>query len=130
MVNKFKYACVFTKTISGVVCVSCGLYLTVNLYAHLEVFFCNHIYAKSLFLSLSFSPSPSLPLSLFLSLSLSGHNDRVGAIVFHPQATVSHSSSSLSLASCAADGSVCLWDLEKYIDISFHIKLVYVCYIS
>jgi U4/U6 small nuclear ribonucleoprotein PRP4 len=45
--------------------------------------------------------------------SLKGHSDRAGAIVFHPQATLSMSTSSLSLASCAADGSVCLWNLES-----------------
>ena len=43
-----------------------------------------------------------------------GHNDRVGAIVFHPEATLSLGYSSVSMASCAADGSVCLWDLERY----------------
>ncbi len=47
-------------------------------------------------------------------LPLLGHNDRVGAIVFHPEATLSLGSSSISMASCAADGSVCLWDLERY----------------
>ena len=59
----------------------------------------------------------SLPLSLSLSLSLSpsGHKDRVGAIVFHPQANLSIDSSSLSLASCAADGSVCLWNTERWV---------------
>ena len=42
-----------------------------------------------------------------------GHNERAGAIVFHPEATTSLSPSSASMASCAADGSVCLWDLER-----------------
>jgi U4/U6 small nuclear ribonucleoprotein PRP4 len=44
---------------------------------------------------------------------LRGHNERVGAIVFHPQATLSQSTTSLNMASCAADGTVCLWDLEQ-----------------
>lgn len=43
-----------------------------------------------------------------------GHNDRVGAIVFHPQSTLSLSPSSpVNMASCAADGSVVLWNLKK-----------------
>ena len=45
--------------------------------------------------------------------TLRGHNERVGAIVFHPECTLSLTPSVLNLASCAADGSVCLWDLEK-----------------
>ena len=45
---------------------------------------------------------------------LRGHNDRVGAIVFHPQATQGLSETSLGLASCAADGSVYLWNLTRY----------------
>ena len=45
--------------------------------------------------------------------TLRGHNERVGAIVFHPESTLSLTPSVLNLASCAADGSVCLWDLEK-----------------
>ena len=44
---------------------------------------------------------------------LRGHNDRVGAIAFHPQATVGLSETSLGLASCAADGSVYLWNLTR-----------------
>ncbi|XP_065916207.1 U4/U6 small nuclear ribonucleoprotein Prp4-like [Dysidea avara] len=44
---------------------------------------------------------------------LRGHNDRVGAIVFHPQATLGLSETSLGLASCAADGSVYLWNLTS-----------------
>ena len=46
--------------------------------------------------------------------ALRGHNERAGAIVWHPQATLSLSPSSLNLASCAADGSIALWDLERY----------------
>ena len=45
--------------------------------------------------------------------TLRGHNERVGAIVFHPQSTLSLAPSVLNLASCAADGSVCLWNLER-----------------
>ena len=44
-----------------------------------------------------------------------GHNERTGAIVFHPQATLSLPPSALSMASCAADGSVCLWNLERWL---------------
>lgn len=55
---------------------------------------------------------------------LRGHNDRVGAIVFHPQATVGLSETSLGLASCAADGSVYLWNLTRYVTIYRLIKPV------
>ncbi|MCG8626607.1 MAG: WD40 domain-containing protein [Proteobacteria bacterium] len=44
---------------------------------------------------------------------MAGHNERAGAIAFHPQATISLPPSTLALASCAADGSVCLWNLER-----------------
>ncbi len=42
-----------------------------------------------------------------------GHNERVGAIVFHPEATKSLSPLAVSMASCAADGSVALWNMEQ-----------------
>ena len=52
------------------------------------------------------------PVCAFL-FSTQGHNERAGAIVFHPEATMSLSPLSASMASCAADGSVCLWNMEK-----------------
>uniref|UniRef100_A0A673AYS1 U4/U6 small nuclear ribonucleoprotein Prp4-like n=1 Tax=Sphaeramia orbicularis TaxID=375764 RepID=A0A673AYS1_9TELE len=42
-----------------------------------------------------------------------GHNTNVGAVVFRPQAGVSLDQSDVSLASCAADGSVKLWNLDS-----------------
>ncbi|KAK5878225.1 hypothetical protein CesoFtcFv8_023653 [Champsocephalus esox] len=45
--------------------------------------------------------------------TLRGHNTNVGAIVFRPQAGVSLDQSDVSLASCAGDGSVKLWNLER-----------------
>nr|DBA21248.1 TPA: hypothetical protein GDO54_017922 [Pyxicephalus adspersus] len=42
-----------------------------------------------------------------------GHNTNVGAIVFHPKSTVSLDEKDVNLASCAADGSVKLWNLES-----------------
>ncbi|KFW93085.1 U4/U6 small nuclear ribonucleoprotein Prp4, partial [Phalacrocorax carbo] len=45
--------------------------------------------------------------------TLRGHNTNVGAIVFHPKATVSLDKKDVNLASCAADGSVKLWSLES-----------------
>ena len=44
---------------------------------------------------------------------LRGHQDRVGAVVFHPRATIDLSPTAVNLASCASDGSVCLWSLER-----------------
>lgn len=44
---------------------------------------------------------------------LRGHNERVGAIVFHPQATLSLEESSPCMASCAADGTVLLWSMTS-----------------
>lgn len=38
----------------------------------------------------------------------------MGAVVFRPQAGVSLSQSDVSLASCAADGTVKLWNLERW----------------
>ena len=44
-----------------------------------------------------------------------GHNCNVGAIVFHPQATLQLDSTSCCMASCGQDGSVKLWNLVRYI---------------
>ena len=43
-----------------------------------------------------------------------GHNERVGAIIFHPRATLDLDTSAPCMVSCASDGSVLLWDLERY----------------
>ncbi|XP_067825631.1 U4/U6 small nuclear ribonucleoprotein Prp4 isoform X1 [Heptranchias perlo] len=45
--------------------------------------------------------------------TLRGHSTNVGAIVFHPQATISLDEKDCNMASCAADGSVKLWNLES-----------------
>ena len=54
---------------------------------------------------------------------LRGHNERVGAIAFHPQATLTQSPSALNMASCAADGTVCLWDLERCVAMETNINI-------
>lgn len=41
-----------------------------------------------------------------------GHNERVGSIVFHPQATLSLDETGPCMASCDADGVVLLWSLN------------------
>lgn len=45
--------------------------------------------------------------------TLRGHNCNVGAIIFHPKATISQSDTSVCMASCATDGSVKLWNLTS-----------------
>ncbi|BFZ20632.1 hypothetical protein BsWGS_23671 [Bradybaena similaris] len=45
--------------------------------------------------------------------NLRGHNCHVGAIVFHPQATLTLDNSLCCMASCGQDGSVKLWNLES-----------------
>ncbi|CAH1786164.1 unnamed protein product [Owenia fusiformis] len=45
--------------------------------------------------------------------TLRGHSCNVGAIVFHPQATLSLEDDACCMASCAADGSVKLWNLKS-----------------
>jgi len=55
--------------------------------------------------------------------TLRGHNHQVGAIVFHPKATVGLSDEGCCMASCAADGTVKLWNLtsdEPIADIEGH----------
>ncbi len=42
-----------------------------------------------------------------------GHNDRVGSIIFHPRATLDLDTSAPCMVSCASDGSVLLWNLES-----------------
>lgn len=46
--------------------------------------------------------------------TLRGHNCNVGSIVFHPKANTKGEDSVCALASCAVDGSVKLWNLERY----------------
>ncbi|XP_064420341.1 U4/U6 small nuclear ribonucleoprotein Prp4 [Latimeria chalumnae] len=45
--------------------------------------------------------------------TLRGHSTHVGAITFHPQATISLDEKDVNMASCAADGSVKLWSLDS-----------------
>ncbi|KAK3587198.1 hypothetical protein CHS0354_016894 [Potamilus streckersoni] len=55
--------------------------------------------------------------------TLRGHNCNVGAIVFHPQATVSLDDNACCMASCGHDGAVKLWNLvsdEPIADIEGH----------
>ena len=44
--------------------------------------------------------------------SLKGHNERVGAIIFHPQSTISLDKSAANMVSCGVDGVIQLWNLE------------------
>lgn len=50
---------------------------------------------------------------LMVNSSFSGHNSNVGAISFHPQATLTLEESDVNMASCAVDGSVKLWSLDR-----------------
>lgn len=54
-----------------------------------------------------------------------GHTCNAGAIVFHPQATAEVSDRICALASCAADGSVKLWNMDRY-EYNPNLKLVLV----
>ncbi|XP_057670934.1 U4/U6 small nuclear ribonucleoprotein Prp4 [Diorhabda carinulata] len=58
-----------------------------------------------------------------LKQTLKGHTCNVGAIVFHPYATSERDEKICNMASCAADGSVKLWDFvseEPIADIEGH----------
>ncbi|KAI8645051.1 WD40-repeat-containing domain protein [Parasitella parasitica] len=46
-------------------------------------------------------------------LTLKGHNDKVGGVAFHPEATISQEKSALNIASSGADGLIQLWNLES-----------------
>ncbi|XP_017783416.1 PREDICTED: U4/U6 small nuclear ribonucleoprotein Prp4 [Nicrophorus vespilloides] len=48
-----------------------------------------------------------------LKQTLKGHTHQIGAIIFHPQATLTQDKSICNMASCAADGSVKLWDFKS-----------------
>uniref|UniRef100_A0A8C8DAT6 Pre-mRNA processing factor 4 (PRP4)-like domain-containing protein n=1 Tax=Oncorhynchus tshawytscha TaxID=74940 RepID=A0A8C8DAT6_ONCTS len=50
--------------------------------------------------------------------TLRGHNTHVGAICFHPQATLTLEDSDVNMASCAADGSVKLWSLDSDVPVA------------
>ncbi|XP_071820495.1 U4/U6 small nuclear ribonucleoprotein Prp4-like [Apostichopus japonicus] len=45
--------------------------------------------------------------------TLTGHTQHVGAVKFHPKATISLEDNDCCLASCSADGSVKLWSLDS-----------------
>lgn len=47
--------------------------------------------------------------------TFSGHTGPAGAIVFHPHANNDNSDRICALASCAHDGSVKLWNLERLV---------------
>ena len=47
-----------------------------------------------------------------------GHNYPVGAIVFHPQATVGQDDNACCLASCSQEGSVKLWNLVRFVSLT------------
>ena len=42
---------------------------------------------------------------------IAGHDCNVGAIVFHPQATLTQEDTACCMASCSQDGAVKLWNL-------------------
>ncbi|RCH83047.1 U4/U6 small nuclear ribonucleoprotein Prp4, partial [Rhizopus stolonifer] len=46
-------------------------------------------------------------------LTLKGHDDKIGGIAFHPEATISQEKSALNLATSGAEGLIQLWGLEK-----------------
>ncbi|KAG4096781.1 WD40 repeat-like protein [Neocallimastix lanati (nom. inval.)] len=47
-----------------------------------------------------------------------GHKERLSGLAWHPQATLSMSTSSVNLASCSADGAIHLWSLESDIPLA------------
>lgn len=55
-----------------------------------------------------------------LKQTLKGHTCNVGAIIFHPKATISQEENICNMASCAADGSVKLWDFTKLVISKFY----------
>ena len=44
-----------------------------------------------------------------------GHTDRVGGVAWHPQATLSQSEDVVNMVSGAADQTVNLWSLNRYV---------------
>ncbi|GLV44253.1 U4-U6 small nuclear riboprotein factor 60K [Carabus blaptoides fortunei] len=48
-----------------------------------------------------------------LTQTLRGHTCNVGAVIFHPKATISQEETVCNMVSCAADGSVKLWDFKN-----------------
>ena len=59
----------------------------------------------------------------YSSFCLLGHNDRVGGVAWHPQATLSQSVDSVNLVSGAGDMCVNVWSLNRcvYLGSTFHI---------
>ncbi|GAA6002493.1 hypothetical protein JCM10207_001149 [Rhodosporidiobolus poonsookiae] len=49
---------------------------------------------------------------------LKGHKERIGGVAWHPQATLSQSTSSLNFATSGADNDIKLWNLENDIPLS------------
>ena len=57
---------------------------------------------------------------------VSGHNVNVGAIVFHPKATISLEDSAVNMASCSREGAVKLWNLVRLV--MANIKMIFFSY--
>lgn len=49
--------------------------------------------------------------------SLRGHNDRVGGVAWHPQATLSQSADLVNLVSGGGEGNVNLWSLSRFVEV-------------
>lgn len=48
-----------------------------------------------------------------LKQTLRGHDCNIGAIIFHPKATISQEENVCNMVTCAFDGSVKLWNLKR-----------------
>ena len=83
---------------------SCSFFCSTiyGIYQHVQnILF--HVNMSSIYLSLQFN----------LQLIFSGHDVNVGAIVFHPQATLTLDEAACCMASCSQDGAVKLWSLDR-----------------
>ena len=69
---------------------------------------CEHSEVSSKYAVTSVIPIASLTLQI-------GHSDRVGGVAWHPQATLSQSEDVVNMASGAADMTVNLWSLTRYV---------------
>lgn len=54
-----------------------------------------------------------------LKQTLVGHKHQIGAVVFHPKATLTQDEGACNMASCSADGAVKLWNFKRLVFVFF-----------
>lgn len=94
----------------GRVMSSYGTCQTALLYGHIEV-----------------PPLYGMIAIVIVLIRSAGHTDRVGGVAWHPQATLSQSEDAVNMVSGAADQTVNLWSLNRFVP---HAIEAWICFLK